>query len=235
MYTVTDPAAGSTRARTYGTLKAALLRGDFGVGSRLGEERLAADLGVSRTPVREAMSRLYSEGFVTPHVDGGFAPVVPDLPTVHELYEVRFALERWAVLHPTLPEGRHDIAALEALRADWEAIESSAFDGEDVQTSFVVLDEEFHVRLAASGGNRSLARMLQSVNERIRVVRIHDFVSADRIARTVVQHLVVLEAVLAGDLALAELRLVGHFEESLAVVEHRAALAIARMLQRPRP
>ena len=46
---------------------------------------------------------------------------------------------------------------------------------------FVTLDEDFHVRLAAASGNPSLADLLRIVNERIRVVRMHDFLTAERV------------------------------------------------------
>jgi DNA-binding GntR family transcriptional regulator len=96
----------------------------------------------------------------------------------------------------------------------------------------VLLDEDFHERLAASAGNRELAEHLHKVNERIRIVRMQDFLTAERVGLTIRQHTAILDAVLDGDLATAEERLVGHFDESLAVVEERAALAIARMLDR---
>ena len=92
MYTAPD--TGSPRRElAYQSLKHRLLVGDFPPGRRLGEERLAAELGVSRTPVREALSRLHSEGLVERLSDGGYGPVLPDLHLIRELYEIRFVLE----------------------------------------------------------------------------------------------------------------------------------------------
>ena len=62
----------------------------------------------------------------------------------------------------------------------------------------MLLDEDFHVRLAESAGNHELAVLLQAINERIRLVRIHDFLSPERIELTISQHLGIVEAVLAG-------------------------------------
>src|SRR5690606_17154543 len=70
----TAPTTGVSRGeQAYGELKRRLLHGDFALGSRLGEERLASLVGVSRTPVREALSRLHAEGFVVRLPVGGYA------------------------------------------------------------------------------------------------------------------------------------------------------------------
>ena len=223
----TEAHTGTDRRQlAYDALKARLVHGDFAAGERLREERLANELGVSRTPIREALSRLVSDGLVARTSDG-YVPVVPDLPTIRELYDVRFALERWAIRWP-----EHDEAAVGELRDEWRAFATGAIDAD---AGFVLHDEDFHVRLAGSCGNRTLADHLRGVNERIRVVRMHDFLTPERIRRTIEQHLRVLDALLDGDVERAEVRLVENFSESLAVVEERAALAIARMVQQWKP
>lgn len=231
MYTASGTGS-SRRELAYQGIKGRLLGGEFPPGARLGEERLAADLGVSRTPIREALSRLHSEGLVERLPDGGFGPTLINLHLIRELYEIRFALERCALRRVDASgDPAHDEVQVRELQADWQEIDAPAVDDE-VDGDFVLLDEDFHERLAASAGNESLVEQLHKVNERIRIVRMQDFLSASRVELTVEQHLGVVEAVLAGDLELAERRLIGHFDESLAVVEERAAHALARMLDR---
>jgi len=217
---------GLRREHAYDELKTRLLLGDFPLGQRLGEEKLAALLGVSRTPVREALLRLHSEGLIGPHPDGGFHPIAPDVDQVHDLYEVRMALELQALRRPGELGITHDPAELELLRDEWLVL---ADKQPEPDPGFVFLDEDFHVRLAAASGNPSLADLLRIVNERIRVVRMHDFLNAERVRRTVAQHLGILDAVLAGDLPVALARFSRHLGESMAVVELRAAQALARM------
>ena len=231
MYTDLDTPT-SRAERAYGELKRRLLAGDFPLGHRLGEERLAAMIGVSRTPVREAFSRLHVEGFVERLPDGGFCPTAPNLLAIGELYEVRRGLELLALRRPLTDDVTHDRSMLEPLRDDWRAIEATRADAdaEAADPSFVLLDEDFHVRLAESAGNHELAVLLQAINERIRLVRIHDFLSPERIALTISQHLGIVEAVLADTIGVAERRLQHHLAESLAVVEQRAATALARMI-----
>jgi DNA-binding GntR family transcriptional regulator len=216
----------------YADLKRRLLVGDFPLVDRLGEERLAALLSVSRTPVREALARLHAEGLVERHPEGGYRPAPPDLRRTHELYHVRFALEYYALRLPGETGTGHDLADLDRLREEWEQLEPPAGEpGDDaVDPAFVLLDEEFHVRLAAAAGNAALADTLVGVNERIRPVRMHDFLTAERVQTTIDQHLGVLAALLDHDVDEAEARLRFHHRQSLDVVEERAAAALTRML-----
>ena len=213
----------------FSDLKARLLAGDFPVGRRLGEERLAALLDVSRTPVREALHRLHAEGLVVRHADGGFVPAVPDVATVRKLYEVRVGLEIQALRRPAGLGITHDLAQVEHLLADWRALQD---DEPAPSPDFVLVDESFHLTLAESAGNPVLVEFLRTVNERIRIVRMQDFLSADRIGETIAQHLGIAEAVLVGDTELAVGRFDNHLSESLAVVEQRTVQAIALMVTR---
>lgn len=230
MYTGRDTTP-TRRELAYHSLRQRLLQGDFAPGTRLGEERLAAEIGVSRTPIREALSRLHSEGLVERLPDGGFGPTLINLHLISELYEIRFALERFALRRAEGKLPTHDEELVRALQADWADMDAPAADDE-VDGDFVLLDEDFHERLAAAAGNQSLVDQLHKVNERIRVVRMQDFLTAERVELTIEQHLAVLDALLREDIPLAEQRLIGHFAESLSVVEERAALVIARMLDR---
>jgi len=223
------PAPRSRGEQAYGELKHRLLMGDFPLGRRMAEERIAALVGVSRTPVREALSRLHVEGFVERLPDGGYCPTAPDLHAVRELYEVRRGLELLAIERPAEGGPPYDHEQLVALRDDWHALEVPEPEPRP-DPSFVVLDEDFHIRLAGAAGNAALVGFLQTVNERIRLVRVHDFLTPERIALTIEQHLRIVEAVLDGDAALAAHLLDAHLSESLAVVEQRAAAALARMV-----
>jgi len=214
------------REHAYRELKTRLLLGDFPLNLRLGEERLAALLSVSRTPIREALLRLQAEGLVGTHPEGGLRPVAPDVAVIHDLYEVRLGLELQALARPARLAVRHDVAILEPLRDEWRGMLASL---PTPDPGFVVIDEDFHIRLALAAGNQSLANLLQGVNDRIRVVRMHDFLTVERVRSTVEQHLGIVEAVLVADLDLAISRFQTHLDESMSVVEQRATQALARM------
>lgn len=227
VHTGSDTAGALRSDVAYAELKRRLLLGDFPLNVRLGEARVATMCGVSRTPVREAMHRLHAEGLVQRAADGGFEPVAPDVASMRDLYDVRVALELHALLSPL--HGRaHDEDALLALRADWQELQQDP--ALEPSPAFVLIDESFHVELAEASGNVALADLLRQVNERIRVVRMQDFLTVERLEQTIAEHLALVDAVLARDFVQAELRFVEHVENSMAVVEERVGRAIARMI-----
>ena len=187
MYTTQHPERNTpSRAQlAYADLKNRLLLGEFPLNVRLGEERLAALVGVSRTPIREALSRLEVEGLVVRAPDGGFLPVVPDVTGMRQLYEVRVGLELQALRRPLRHGTTHDIERLEALRDEWVEL---THEEPEAEPGFVLLDESFHLTLAATAGNPMLVDILRQINERIRIVRMQDFLVTERVGRTIREH-----------------------------------------------
>lgn len=230
--TALPPTAGRRgvlrREQVYRDLRSRILAGEFPSRVRLAEERLAALLEVSRTPVREALVRLHADGLLSHDVDGGYRVAEPDLVGLRDLYELRIALELHGLTRAVLdPAARHDPAVLEPLRDDWRALRENP---PPPDPSFVDRDEAFHVTVSAAAGNAVLTEMLTAINARIRPVRMYDFLTADRIDQTIAQHLAIVEAVLAGQVETATAVLRRHVGISLTVVEHRAARAITQML-----
>ncbi len=213
----------------YAELKRQLLLGELRLGSRLGEERLAAELGHSRTPIREALFRLHSEGLIDRHPDGGYRPRAPIVSGIRELYEVRRGLELMAVLRPVAYGSAYDVTMLEHIREEWATL---AEDLPEPDPGFVIADEAFHLGIAEASGNLALVGLLDHVNQRIRVVRMQDFMTLDRIAATVEQHLHIVTTLIAGELDEGATALGDHLDESMSVVETLAARAVARMLDR---
>jgi DNA-binding GntR family transcriptional regulator len=85
------------REWTYDHLKAGVLSGDFKPGERLTEEHLAKALGVSRTPVREALHKLASEGLIQPLESRGFCVARDSREEMEDLFDIRTALEGYAI------------------------------------------------------------------------------------------------------------------------------------------
>ena len=94
---------------------------------------------------------------------------------------------------------------------------------------FVLLDEDFHVTLCRSSGNLALAAALELVNTRIRPVRMYDFLTADRIAATIAEHVEIVELVLEHRLTEALGALHRHVGESMEIVEQRVVRALTQM------
>lgn len=87
----------SVRERAYEYLKLAVLSGRFNPGKRLTEEHLAKEMGVSRTPIREALYKLESEGLIKPLETRGFIVSRDSKEEVEELFEIRAILEGYAL------------------------------------------------------------------------------------------------------------------------------------------
>ncbi len=97
MDTKTRPQDSPARERAYEFLKEAVLAGRFNPGERLTEEHLAKTLGFSRTPIREALHKLESEGLIKPMATRGFIASQDSAEEVEELFEIRAVLEGYAL------------------------------------------------------------------------------------------------------------------------------------------
>jgi DNA-binding GntR family transcriptional regulator len=113
--------SNTASATAYHQLKALILLGDVPVGIRLREERIAERLGMSRTPIREALLRLHVERFLDRHPEGGFRATNPSARTMRELYEIRSALE----LHAPEPVKRSETLSYDAFCASSSSVTGS--------------------------------------------------------------------------------------------------------------
>ena len=222
----------SLSARVEAVLRRRLLAGEYPVWSRLVERRLAEELGVSRTPVKDALRRLEREEIVVASPDGVYRPRPPDLARLHDYYEVRLNLERFSIQLASINGSPAD---LRAIQQEWRRLERQYGTHESEHPDFVYMDESFHVGLARAGGNGALVTILEDINDRIRVIRVHDFYIPGRVAETIMEHLEIIDALLDGDADAATDRLTEHIRDSAALVEDRAMRALAKMTAQQSP
>ena len=127
------------RERTYGFLKERLLSGHFEPGERLTEEYLAAELGVSRTPVREALHKLEREGLVKPLETRGFCVPFDSIEEMEELFEIRSILEGYALRCVCISITKENLAYLESFIDE----AAQAFDQKEIDRIFHI-NTKFH-------------------------------------------------------------------------------------------
>jgi DNA-binding GntR family transcriptional regulator len=192
-------------------------------GTRFSENEVAARSRVSRTPVREALFRLEREGYLQVHPKSGWSVRPLDFDLLDHLYDLRLVLETAAVQRLCAGDPK---AALAGVVKIWlVAPKSRLTDGARVAR----LDEEFHATLVDAAGNPELARVHQSITERIRIVRRLDFTHPERVVYTYLEHGQILRAVLARRSARAVQLLKNHIEGSKNEVRkislHRLHLA----------
>jgi DNA-binding GntR family transcriptional regulator len=218
--------------RVYSDLRERLLRGDLPIGRRLVEQQLAEQFETSRTPVREALRRLEGDGHIVRDRSGGMCPSAPSVKSMRELYEVRAALEELCARRAA---SNGDRARIEAIDQDWRALDAAWHDTRALPRGpdFVYADESFHRALAGASGNDVADTLLGDLNDRIRILRIHDFTTDDRIGATITEHLEIVGRVLARDADAAAAFMRAHVQRSALVVRERVGSALARMLELP--
>ncbi|WP_245757415.1 GntR family transcriptional regulator [Amycolatopsis xylanica] len=225
LYTTPDTAK-SRAAEVYLRLREEVMGGLVKPRVRLGEERLAQRYGVSRTPVREALARLATDGLIERR-DNGFYVTTPNLAELKDLYELRVTLELRGIARAIEdPATWHDLTIIDAELARWRAFRA---DPPPADPRFVVHDEQFHVTLSAASGNPALTDALIAVNQKIRRVRMYDFLTAERISETIDEHLEILQAIRDGELERAYDALFAHVGGSLSVVLSRAERALTQL------
>jgi DNA-binding GntR family transcriptional regulator len=195
--------------QVYAQLKAELHDFTWVPGDRFSEAEIGQRVGVSRTPVREALFRLRNEGFLEVESKAGWFVKPIDFTKLDQLYDLRVVLELDAVAK--LVMRREDPPALEALKAMW--LIPAALRSADAKV-VGELDEQFHAALVSAAGNAEIARVHQDVTERIRIVRRLDFTRADRIDATYQEHAKILRAVIQRKLDAAQMLLKAHIEQS---------------------
>jgi DNA-binding GntR family transcriptional regulator len=187
---------------------------------------LARQHGVSRTPVREALTRLQADGLIERR-DGAFFVVVPNLDELRDMYELRVTLELRGITRAIESTAvRHDRDVLTQELGRWYELRVSP---PRPDANFVVLDERFHAELSRASGNPALTEALVSVNQKIRRVRMYDFLSEDRIEATIAEHIDIAELTVAGTLDEAYVALYEHIGASMDVVLERAKRALTEM------
>jgi DNA-binding GntR family transcriptional regulator len=180
-------ATQSKSGAVYVELRRRILEGDLPPGSPLNQEQLAADLGVSTTPLREALRRLDSEGLVTlsAHREASVAPLAPD--GLLSIYEVREDLDALAAAHAA---ERHTDADAAAIRKAVDRL------GTGSQRNQLALNREFHAAIYRACGNPVLIEILDSLwDQSDRYRRAVGFMATDK--TIVEEHRAIAEAVLA--------------------------------------
>jgi DNA-binding GntR family transcriptional regulator len=161
-----SPESENLAERVYRELKEMAISFELRPGERLNEIALATHFGVSRTPLREALNRLCSEGFLTFSANQGFFRKSLEVKEIFDLYEFRQKLE---VAGVKLAAER---ATEDQLVAIVQFLEQSSQEVPTRTTlELVALDEEFHERLMTVTRNSEMLHSLKNINGRMRYAR----------------------------------------------------------------
>lgn len=201
-------ASGLLKERAYAEIKRRILGGQFAPSTFLSERQLAAQLAMSKTPIRAALARLELEGFVTISPQQGV--IVRDLAVgeIADLYEIRVALETYVLRSLA---GRLTPAQVVRIEVNLKA-QAVVCENFDVERG-VELDRDFHRLFCEFLGNREIVRVMSQLDEKFhRVVSQVFQLSPKRMTDSYAEHRGLAEAVISGDGELAARRIEEHLE-----------------------
>ena len=178
-------------------------------GSWIDELKLAEEYGISRTPLREALKVLSTEGLVTMKVRrGAYVTEVSetDLADVYHLLGLLESDAAGVVAERATPE---QLADLQAIHAELEA----AVDDREL---FFAINERFHMRLLAVANNRWRDQMVADLRKVMKLNRHNSLLKSGRIQESLREHRALMEALVAQDAPVATRRMLEHFQNGLS-------------------
>ncbi|PRR69901.1 putative HTH-type transcriptional regulator YdfH [Moorella humiferrea] len=198
--------------KVYEQIKEAIINNTIKPGTMIQERILAEKLGVSRTPVREALRRLNSEGLIELIPGKGATVTKITIEDIREIMQVREPLECLAVKLAAERIQPQDIKYLEEMIANWDK-EINCTDPAQINfQSLSTKDIAFHEYIVEIAGNKRLASILNMLRDQIRRITFLTQDNKNRIETSFPQHLKILEALKQRDPAAAEENMRQHMQ-----------------------
>jgi DNA-binding GntR family transcriptional regulator len=222
-----EKATHSVVDRVHKELRGMAMTFRFLPGERLNEAILAKELGVSRTPLREALNRLSTEGFLTFSANNGFFRKPLDVKEIFDLYEFRMQLELSAVRLAVERATDEQLCEIEQFLA-----ESAREEPTRTIDDLVTLDEQFHEMVMKLTGNLQMLASLRNINARIQFVRWLDM--TERRSETQAQHKYIVAALRNRDRDESERLISDHIAHRLDQIFDKVERSYGRIFVRTR-
>lgn len=206
--------ADNLRLKAEAFIREGIIRGQFEFGQRLSDRALAASLGISRTPVREALARLADENLVVIRPQSGSFVMRPAIGAIRSLCQMRAILECGALRLAAASDPERLAAAVAVPLAG----ASLALEEGDLERT-ELMDSAFHNALITAADNPLVARAYRSIADQIDALRFRLPKDVERMKRAISQHRRILDLALIGRLQEAETELAMHVQtvQGLAV------------------
>lgn len=197
----------------YNTLYSQLMSHKIAPGGRISVDNLVRELGVSQTPIREALSRLEAQGLVVKtHLIGYSAAGQMDRSRLEQLYEVRMLLEPFAAARAAINMSEESIAALEEMAQRMKSLETE--DPQAAYGQFAQRDGEFHDMIAAGSGNVLVREALANLHVHVHLFRLFYHARATTEAND--EHARIIDALRRRDADAAADAMRSHIDQSKA-------------------
>lgn len=225
---------GMTAAqRVYVAVRKAIISNDYPVGHRLREETLAEQNDTSRTPAREALQRLASEGFVEFRPRSGAVVKGWTRADVREIFEVRATLEGMAARLAATNATPADVDRLGAMCGEMEEAARSGSLATDASLLSEV-NKAFHLRILEIAGNARLASIAANLMEVGMMARSYETFSVQDRARSASDHRDLVQAISIGDGQWAEAVMRSHILAAASVFQGTETKSPGRRRKRSR-
>lgn len=193
-------------------LRQRIFSGELVPGSWIDELRLARDYGISRTPLREALKVLATEGLVTMKVRRGAYVTEVSERDLREVYHLLGLLESDAAGQVAQTASPQQIAELQALH---QQLEDATRLTQPDRERFLRLNEQFHMRLLEIANNRWAMQMVTDLRKVMKLNRRNSLLKTGRIAESLAEHAAIMQAVADHDGAAASSGMLQHFRSGL--------------------
>jgi len=204
--------------RAFEVLRADILRGRHRPGRRLGEVGLARELGMSRTPVREALRRLAADGLVELSANRGAKVVEHDATDLDHVFVLRAHAEGIAARTAARTATDDDVEQLHRLAVAVADAARPAAGGEPDLEAVYALNRQFHDLVLQLAGSASLASVVGSLVHSTILMRTYQAFDDDAMHRSVEHHLELVAAVRARDPDWAECVMRSHLYSARAAL-----------------
>lgn len=197
----------------YNAIYSQLMSHKIPPGGRIAVDSMVRELGVSQTPIREALSRLEAQGLVVKtHLIGFSAATQMDRSRLEQLYELRLLLEPFAAGRAAERMTDESLAALDRLAAEMQEGDDS--DPGQAYSRFARLDSEFHDLIAMASGNELVRETLENLHTHVHLFRL--FYHSRATIEALAEHKRIIDALRRGSTDGAREAMHQHIERSKA-------------------
>jgi DNA-binding GntR family transcriptional regulator len=200
MYTEEGGVMMRASDRAYRVLRDEIVDWELPPGSVLGEVEQSLRLGVSRTPLREALARLTADGLVAPQAGRGLVVTDVSLDNIRELFEVRRALEEQAA---RLAAERGSSAVFVSLESELLAVSDLLDNDDPARHAYYDLVRRFDEAVDDAVANPYLVTALRGLRTHLVRIRRHAKDDPARLSAAALEHLTIVQAIIARDAELA--------------------------------
>lgn len=197
--------------QAYEYMKEKILDNEFTPGEIYSETKIAAEIGISRTPFRDAIQRLVQEGYIDIIPSKGFMLHEMEVRDIVETFQIRTAIEGYCAMMVARESGSEKAQKLlEKLEGLMEKMNKSA--EENNMLRFVEFDNQFHIELVAYAGNSAFDEMFGMYIHRIRNMASSSLLHPGRVAETLREHNNIIESMKSGDIVEVNNAVIDHME-----------------------